>query len=166
MFQSNLTCNKTKFNNNAVKGQSVIKSYYVGGVYAQYSGQIKGNSALTIATEWTKDAFTKALFVAIPSARQATQSGASSWDFAKIFIRTGQRLQVSFEEPIRKESEGGYLKPSIKALIKNLSEKETMIGSLFGKKKEFTWGQDENFSIDHLCDGVSDYLNSVEVSNE
>lgn len=43
------------------------------------------------------EAFTKALFVAVPSARQTTQSGASPWEFAKIFVRKGQRLQVPFE---------------------------------------------------------------------
>ena len=35
------------------------------------------------------EAFTKALFVAVPSARQTTQSGASPWEFAKIFVRNG-----------------------------------------------------------------------------
>lgn len=30
------------------------------------------------------NAFTKALFVAVPSARQTTQSAASPWEFAKV----------------------------------------------------------------------------------
>jgi len=33
-----------------------------------------------------------------------------------------------------------------------LSKKEKMFGSLFGKIKEYTFGEDENFSIDNLVD--------------
>jgi len=95
------------------------------------------------------DAFTKALFVAVPSARQSTMSGASPWDFAKIFVRKGQRLQVPFETAI-KAKEGGYLQPSIQALTDYLSKKEKLYGSLFGKQAEYTFGEDENFSIDEL----------------
>lgn len=35
------------------------------------------------------EAFTKALFVAVPSARQTTQSGASPWEFARVLVRKG-----------------------------------------------------------------------------
>lgn len=48
------------------------------------------------------EAFTKALFVAVPDARQTTMSGASPWEFAKVLVRKGQRLQVPFEKPIAK----------------------------------------------------------------
>ena len=61
------------------------------------------------------EAFAKALFVAIPAARQTTMSGASPWDFARITVRTGQRLQVPFEKAIRSEN-GSILEPSIAAL--------------------------------------------------
>jgi CRISPR system Cascade subunit CasC len=95
------------------------------------------------------EAFTKALFVAVPSARQTTQSGASPWEFAKIFVRKGQRLQVPFETAI-KAKDGGYLQPSITALTDYLTKKELLAGSLFGKLKDFTFGADAGFSIDHL----------------
>jgi len=97
------------------------------------------------------EAFTKALFVAIPTARQTTQSGASPWEYAKIFVRKGQRLQVPFETAVR-DKEGGYLKSSIEEMNSYLSKKEKMFGSLFGKIKEYTFGEDENFSIDNLVD--------------
>jgi len=45
------------------------------------------------------EAFIKALYIAVPDARQKTQSGASPWDFAIIHVRKGQRLQLSFEAP-------------------------------------------------------------------
>ena len=61
------------------------------------------------------EAFTKALFVAIPTARQTTMSGASPWDFARISVRKAQRLQVPFEKAVRTEN-GSMLEPSIAAL--------------------------------------------------
>jgi CRISPR system Cascade subunit CasC len=95
------------------------------------------------------EAFTKALFVAVPSARQTTQSGASPWEFAKIFVRKGQRLQVPFETAV-KAKDGGYLQASITALTDYLTKKESLAGSLFGKQHDFTFGEDADFSIDHL----------------
>ena len=104
------------------------------------------------------EAFTKALFVAVPSARQTTQSGASPWEFAKIFVRKGQRLQVPFETAV-KAKDGGYLQSSITALTDYLTKKESLAGSLFGKQKEFSFGEDAGFSIDHL---VAELKASVE----
>lgn len=94
-------------------------------------------------------AFTQALFVAVPAARQATQSGASPWEFARVLVRTGQRLQVPFEKPIRAQGEG-YLQPSVAELKSYLDKKEKLSGSLFGKLAAYEWGEDENFSIDDL----------------
>lgn len=95
-------------------------------------------------------AFTQALFVAVPSARQTTQSGASPWEFARVLVRKGQRLQAPFETPVQKGREGGYLQPSIEALKGYLDKKEKLSGSLFGKLAGYDWGEDENFSIDDL----------------
>ena len=103
------------------------------------------------------EAFTKALFVAVPSARQTTQSGASPWEFAKIYIRKGQRLQVPFETAV-KAKDGGYLQPSITALTDYLTHKEQLAGSLFGKQKEFTFGEDSSFSIDNLVSELTGFL--------
>src|SRR5690625_7884716 len=81
------------------------------------------------------EAFTTALFVAVPNARQTTQSGASPWEFARVMVRKGQRLQVPFETAI-KANKGGFLEPSIAALKTYLDKKENMMGSLFGKRSE------------------------------
>lgn len=94
-------------------------------------------------------AFTKALFVAVPSARQTTQSGASPWEFARVLVRKGQRLQVPFETAVKTE-QGGYLQPSITTLKAYLDKKEKMTGSLFGKLAAYDWGEDENYSVDQL----------------
>jgi CRISPR system Cascade subunit CasC len=95
------------------------------------------------------EAFTKALFVALPAGRQSTQSAASPWEFAKVLVRKGQRLQVPFETAI-KSKDGGFLQPSKEALTAYLDSKKKLAGSLFGGMDEFTWGDDEGFSIDDL----------------
>jgi len=98
-------------------------------------------------------AFIKAIYLAVPAARQKTQSGASSWDYAKVFVRKGQRLQLSCESPV-KVKDGGYLVPSIDYVRNELAKKEKLSGSLFGKQAEYEFGIDENFSIDNLIDSV------------
>lgn len=107
------------------------------------------------------EAFTKALFVAVPSARQTTQSGASPWEFAKVFVRKGQRLQVPFETAVRAK-EGGFLHASIDQLKVYLEKKEKLAGSLFGKINEYTFGEDENYSIDQLVSDLKSHAVDVE----
>ncbi len=107
------------------------------------------------------EAFTKALFVAVPSARQTTMSGASPWEFAKVFVRKGQRLQVPFETPVKKAKDGGFLEPSIEALNTYLDDKETMYDSLFGKKAEYTIGKGGN--VRSIIDLVKKLKSHVEV---
>ncbi|MGL5224831.1 MAG: type I-E CRISPR-associated protein Cas7/Cse4/CasC [Aeromonas sp.] len=102
-------------------------------------------------------AFTKALFVAVPSARQTTQSGASPWEFAKVLVRKGQRLQVPFDAPV-KASGNGFLAPSVAALTGYLTKKEALTGSLFGKLGDYEWGEDETFSVDHLIEKLQSHV--------
>ncbi|MDC7711504.1 type I-E CRISPR-associated protein Cas7/Cse4/CasC [Vogesella indigofera] len=120
--------------------------------YYRYISLDLGQLALTLGLgadlKAAVEAFTKALFVAVPSARQTTQSGASPWEFAKVLVRRGQRLQVPFETAVK--AQGGYLQPSISALKDYLGKKEKLAGSLFGKVGDYEWGEDENFSIDAL----------------
>jgi CRISPR system Cascade subunit CasC len=97
--------------------------------------------------------FTKALFVAVPTARQTTQSGASPWEFAKVLVRKGQGMQIPFETAI-KSKEGGYIQPSIDAMTAYLAKQEKLHGSLFGKLAEYTYGQDESFNIDTLISAL------------
>jgi len=94
-------------------------------------------------------AFTKALFLAVPAARQTTQTGLCPWEFAKVLVRSGQGIQASFEKPVKRED--GYLKPSIKELKEWLSKKEKQFGSLFGKEGDYEWGEEKpDYSIDTL----------------
>ena len=105
------------------------------------------------------ECFVKALFSAVPAARQATQSGASPWEFARVLVRKGQRLQVPFETPVKATSGGGFLEPSKDVLRAYLDKKEKLTGSLFGKIKIFDFGDDENFSIDKLIESIKTAIN-------
>ncbi|MHB1321390.1 MAG: type I-E CRISPR-associated protein Cas7/Cse4/CasC [Acidithiobacillus ferrivorans] len=120
--------------------------------YYRYVSLDLGQLSQTLAGQNVPEAvesFTKALFMAVPAARQATHSGASPWAFAKVLVRKGQRLQVPFETAI-KAKDGGFLQPSIEALSGYLARQEKLHGSLFGKQAGYTFGEDEDFSIDEL----------------
>jgi CRISPR system Cascade subunit CasC len=129
--------------------------------YYRYISLNLGQLAQTLAGQSMPEAieaFTFALFKAVPSARQTTMSSASPWEFAKVLVRKGQRLQVPFEKPVTKEKDGGFLQPSIQALTDYLSKKEKLHGSLFGKQAEYTFGEDENFSIDDLVAALKKHV--------
>lgn len=120
--------------------------------YYRYVSLDLGQLAQTLIGQNLPDAvanFTKALFVAVPTARQATQSGASPWAFAKVLVRKGQRLQIPFETAI-KARDGGFVQPSIEAMTAYLAKQEKLHGSLFGKVAEYTYGVEDDFTIDHL----------------
>jgi CRISPR system Cascade subunit CasC len=106
--------------------------------------------------------FTKALFVALPAARQATQSGACPWEFAKVLVRKGQRLQVPFETPV-KAKEGGFVQPSIETMSAYLNKQEKLHGSMFGKQAEYTYGAEDNFNIDDLVDALKKHAGGFEL---
>lgn len=124
--------------------------------YYRYVSLDLGQLARTLSSQSVPEAvevFSKALFLAVPVARQSTQSGASPWGFAKVLVRRGQRLQVPFETAVKAEN-GGFLEPSIEALTKYLSRQEKLHGSLFGKIAEYTYGQEDSFSIDDLISAL------------
>lgn len=81
-------------------------------------------------------------------------SGANPWDFARVYVRRGQRLQASFDNPVKARGEG-FCKPSIEALRESLDTKEKTFGSLFGLIAKCEWGLDENYSIDNLINDVN-----------
>lgn len=134
---------------------------YNSATYYRYISLDLGQLVKTLGDDQELDraieTFVKALYVAVPSARQTTQSGSNLWDYAKVYIRRGQRIQASFDRPVVAKGEG-YLKPSISAMNDFLSAKEKMSGSLFGKIQELTWGEDENYSIDALIDDIKDAI--------
>lgn len=107
----------------------------------------------------TISAFIKALFVAVPAARQATQSGASPWEFARVFVRRGQRLQVPFETPVKAQPGGGFLENSRTELTNYLDAKEKLAGSLFQKVAGFDFGDNADYNIDQL---IADILQAVD----
>jgi CRISPR system Cascade subunit CasC len=127
-------------------------------------GQLHANLAGQGITE-SVAAFIKALYSAIPAARQASQSGACWWDYARVYVRRGQRLQVPFETAVKARN-GGFLEPSKEALSGYLARQEKLGGSLFGTIDAFTYGEDENFSIDRLIESVTAALAKVNAHGE
>lgn len=101
-------------------------------------------------------AFTKAIFCAIPPARQATMTASTIWDYAKVIIRKGQRIQVSFENAVKPDAENPSILAASKARLKGeLKRIENLSGSLFQKVADFEFGEDPNFSIDQLVDAIN-----------
>lgn len=104
--------------------------------------------------------FIKAIFLAVPMARQNTQAGYCPWEFARIYIRKGQPLQAHFETPVKAEN-GGFLEPSKKELKTYLDKKEKLYGSLFNKMAMFEFGEDEYLNIDKLIENIKSEINKV-----
>lgn len=104
-----------------------------------------------IGVEEAVAAFTKALYTAVPAARQATQSGASPWAYAQVLVRKGQRLQAAFETAV-KAQDGGFLEPSKRELKAWIAKQEKLSGSLYGKLGSIEYGEDEGCSIDRVIE--------------
>jgi CRISPR system Cascade subunit CasC len=116
-------------------------------------GQLCENLCKEVLPEAVK-IFTSALFLAVPSARQNSMSASNTWDYAKIFIRHGQRLQASFDKPVTPEKNGGYLKPSIESLENFLKNKEHQAASLFGKELELSLAPNTDATIDTIIEDL------------
>lgn len=101
--------------------------------------------------------FVKAIYLAVPSARQKTMAASSVWDFCRCYIRKGQPLQCAFDSPVKPAIGGGYIEPSIKAMLSELDSKESRCGSLFGKKSCIDFGEGtECQNIDVLIKNILD----------
>ena len=98
--------------------------------------------------------FMKALYTAVPAARQATMSAACPWAYAQILVRKGQRMQCAFEKPVRSKAQSGYLEPSTAAMKEELARHEKLSGSLYGKVAAFEFGAQSDLNIDQLIEGV------------
>lgn len=125
------------------------------GTYYRYISLDLGQLAENIGVENVPEAvkaFTKALYIAVPAARQTTQAGMRPWDYARVQLRRGQGMQASFDQAVRPDK--GFLAPSIEELDRQLEKSEKLAGSLYGKKADYTFGRDENFSIDQLAEAL------------
>ena len=77
---------------------------YNSATYYRYISLDLGQLAETLKTDditQAVEAFTQALFLAVPSARQATMSAASPWDYAIVTLRKGQRIQLPFNTAVK-----------------------------------------------------------------
>ena len=103
--------------------------------YYRYISLDLGQLAETLRTDdiWSAvEVFTKALFLAFPAARQSTMSAASPWNYAIITVRKGQRIQLSFNDPVKPHAD--MVAASIESMKAQFEAIEHMYGSLFGLK--------------------------------
>jgi CRISPR system Cascade subunit CasC len=103
------------------------------------------------------EAFIKALWWAVPEARQATMSGSPLWKYAQIIIRKGQNISSSFEASIR--SENGFDKPSIAHLESEIESQEKRSGSFYGKIGKIIVGND--VSLDDVLKTVDSHIKGI-----
>ena len=104
------------------------------------------------------EAFTRALFLAVPAARQTTMSAANPWNYAIVTVRKGQRMQLPFNTAVRTSAkEPDMVENSIVALQKKFADAERMYGSLFGLKSK-TEISLESGSVDELTDNLKNAL--------
>lgn len=109
------------------------------------------------------EAFTKALFIAIPSARQSTMTASTIWDYARVLIRKGQRIQASFEKAVTTSKEAPTILEASKLQLQNqLDHIEKLSGSLYGKIASFEFGETPDFSIDDLAAGLSAKIREIQ----
>ena len=125
--------------------------------YYRYVGLDLGELARTLHTDEifpAVESFTKALFLAVPAARQATMAAATPWDYAIVTLRRGQGMQLSFNTAVRTTAkEPDIVVNSIGALKERFSAAERMYGSLFGLKKKLEIGLGQG-SVDELIEGL------------
>lgn len=140
---------------------------YNSGTYYRYISLDLGVLAENIGQENVAEAvknFTRALYAAVPSARQTTQTGLRPWDYARILVRKGQGMQASFDEPVHHDN--GYLKPSIEALNRQLQTSQELAASLYGKIADYAYGDDKKASIDDIIDNLAADVRRIEQSAE
>lgn len=135
------------------------------GTYYRYISLDLGQLAENLGEENVPEAveaFTKALYLAVPSARQTTQAGMRPWDYARIIVRKGQGMQASFDEAVA--SKNGYLQPSIKALENQLERVKKQSGSLYNEQGSYVLGADSDLDIDMLAQKLADHAKAGSAS--
>ena len=105
-------------------------------------------------------AFTKALFVAVPSARQKTMAATCPWNFAIVTLRKGQPMQIPFNVPVKSNADKNILEASIDELKKRFGDVKRMYGSMFGLKAEKEISLQEG-SIDELCTAINQAIGQI-----
>ncbi|MDO4856407.1 MAG: type I-E CRISPR-associated protein Cas7/Cse4/CasC [Thermoguttaceae bacterium] len=107
------------------------------------------------------EAFTKALYIAVPTARQSTMAAGKIWDYARVLIRKGHRIQVSFEDAVKPQKGESILAASKAKLKEQLNFIEKISGSLYGKIASFEFGETD-FSIDKLIAALCDKVREIQ----
>ncbi len=131
--------------------------------YYRYISLDLGQLAENMKTEEIAPAvetFMKALFQAVPAARQTTMTAATPWDFAIVTLRKGQNLQIPFNSAVKVTRENpDMVANGIAELKKRFEETKAFYGSLYGLEYQLEVGVGGN-GFDQLADGVLQALNA------
>lgn len=110
--------------------------------YYRYISLDLGQLAKTLKTDDLADAvkaFTTALFLAVPSARQTTMAAATPWDYAIVTLRHGQRLQLPFNTPVKNSP--ALVADGVAEMKKRYELTKELYGTLFGEELKVEFGE-------------------------
>ncbi len=136
---------------------------YNSATYYRYVSLDLGQLATNLRTDDIVDAvlaFTRALFVAVPSARQKTMAATCPWNYAIVTLRKGQPMQIPFNVPVKTTADKNILEVSIDELKKRFGDVKRMYGSMFGLKAEKEISLQEG-SIDDLCTEIKQAIGQI-----
>ena len=132
--------------------------------YYRYVSLDLGQLAATLNTDEINsivECFTKALFLAVPAARQATMSAACPWNYAIVTVRKGQRLQLPFTKTVAVTRENpDMVSAGIAAMKREFEAVEKLYGSLFGEIYRTEVGSGLT-GIDDLLKGISETIGKI-----
>ena len=136
---------------------------YNSATYYRYVSLDLGQLATNLHTEDIQkavDAFTRALFIAVPSARQKTMAATCPWNFAITTLRKGQPMQVPFNVPVKPTGDKNILDASIDELKNRFANAQRMYGTMFGLKAECEISL-QNGNIDDLCRKIEQAIQQI-----
>ena len=132
--------------------------------YYRYVALDLGQLARTLRTDEifpAVESFTKALFLAVPAARQATMAAAAPWNYAIVTLRRGPGMQLPFNTAVRASAkEPDIVGNSIQAMKEQFAAAERMYGSLFGLKAKLEIGLEQG-SVDELLAGLRSAVSAL-----
>jgi len=127
----------------------------------QLSENLGGETDLSVAI----NAFTRALFFAVPTARQATMSASTLWNYAQVYVRQGHRIQANFEEAVR-PGKNGIVAASKEKLKAELKRIQGLCGKEWKIFAQPEIGENPMYSIDDLITDLNEAVQKILANQE
>ena len=136
---------------------------YNSATYYRYVSLDLGQLSFNLRTESIQDAvtaFMKALFIAVPAARQKTMAATCPWNYAIVTLRKGQGIQMPFMAAVKPENGKDIVECSKERLRKSFEDTQKMYGSLFGLLEKLEISTQEG-DIDSLCEKMVNKISTL-----